>query len=237
MNFDDAALSYDESAFAQKQCAEELVKMLPNENIASFIDIGAGTGFASVAVLKKFPNARAVLLDKSAKMLEIAKTKIPCATTIIADAEVFEFSTYNFDLAIANLSLQWFKDLGTFMTKVSSHAKYFAFSIPLKGSFKEYFDVFRNVKYPDIKLYTESAILDIIQQNAKVVSAKRCIINETYPNAIEAARHFRNIGAITTVNQQIQSKIAARLKAHQTPVTISYDMFLCLLKSPLTIQH
>lgn len=232
MPFDTAisALNYDEHAFAQKRSAKELVTMLPNENIASFIDIGAGTGVVTLEAQKKFPGAKVTLIDRSPNMLQIAQSKISEATIINADAETFNFASQNFDLAIANLSIQWFKDFELFLKKILTYTKYFAFSVPLKGSFAEYVDIFKDTELPRLNLYTQSEILRIIMDNAKIVTTKRLVIPKTYPNAIEVARHFRNIGAIMPINTKTQSKISAVLKSHKLPIALRYDLFLCVAR-------
>lgn len=232
MPFDTAisALNYDEYAFAQKFSAKELVRLLPNDNIASVIDIGAGTGFVALEAQKRFPYAKLTLLDRSRGMLRIAKSKIPDATIINTDAETFDFAIQNFDMAIANLSVQWFKDFEAFLKKILEHAKYFAFSIPLNDSFADYMDIFNGIKMPRINLYTYREILHIVRSNAEIVTAKQFIVTKTYPNAIEATRHFRNIGATSPINTDTQSKISAILKSHKAPITLNYDMFLCVTR-------
>ncbi|MBQ9335616.1 MAG: methyltransferase domain-containing protein [Alphaproteobacteria bacterium] len=222
--------NYDKNAFAQKRCTKELVKMLPNENIKSIIDIGAGTGLATIEVIKKFPNSEVVLLDKSPQMLESAKTKIPDAAIINADAEVFDFTSQNFDLAIANLSMQWFKDCRSFLHKVVKYTKYFAFSLPLSNSFNEYYSIFKNINLPLIRFYTIDEILAMLPSNTDIISTRNITETKKYPTAIEATRHFKNIGATMPVDATIQSKISAILKSYKSPIMLNYDLFLCVLK-------
>ena len=223
--------NYDDSAFAQKLCSEELANMLPDDDIKSFIDIGAGTGFAAMEVIKRFPIAEAALLDKSIKMLEVAKKKIPDATIINADAEVFDFMAAYFDLAIANLSMQWFKDCKSFLHKVVRHTKYFAFSLPLSNSFNEYYYIFRTIRIPFIRLYNQEEILSMLPSDVQIISRKNITVTKHYPNAIEATRHFKKIGATMPVDAEIQSKISAILKSYKSPIILNYDLFLCVCKS------
>ena len=52
-NFEDAACHYDRYADVQQRCAEKLVDLLPfGIEVHSFIDIGAGTGFATSRLVK-----------------------------------------------------------------------------------------------------------------------------------------------------------------------------------------
>ena len=232
MPFDTAisVLNYDEHAFAQKRSAKELVGLLPDEKIASVIDIGAGTGLVALEVQKRFPDAKLTLLDRAYRMLQVAQSKIPDATIITSDAETFDFASQNFEIGIANLSVQWFKNFELFLKKILVHVKYFAFSVPLKDSFADYIDIFKTIEIPRINLYNQSEILHIIHRNAEIVSAKQFIITKTYPNAIEASRHFRNIGATISINTKTQSKVSAILKSHKAPIKLRYDLFLCVTR-------
>ena len=224
MNFNNAVLTYDQNAFAQKKCAVELVKMLPITNIASFIDIGCGTGFASIEVLKRFQNAQCTMLDISDKMLSIAKNKIPNAETITANAENFNFSNLSFNLAISNLSIQWFNNIFGFIPKILKCVNYFAFSIPIYGSFDEFYRIFDKIDIPKLKLFS---LKDLLQNLPQLFDYKTISISKTFPNAIEATRHFSSIGATFKTNQMTQSKIANIIKSHNKPVTINYEILLC----------
>ena len=81
-----------------------------------------------------------------------------------------------------------------------------------------------------MNLYSQSEILHIVRRNAEIVTAKQFIITKTYPNAIEASRHFRNIGATLPINAKTQSKVSAILKSYKSPIKIRYDLFLCVTR-------
>jgi tRNA (cmo5U34)-methyltransferase len=57
--------------------AEACRRYLPEE--AKIIDLGCGTGNASLAILRKIPSARIFLIDGSERMVKVAAKKISCA--------------------------------------------------------------------------------------------------------------------------------------------------------------
>ena len=57
--------------------AEACRRYLPEE--AKIIDLGCGTGNASLAILGKIPSARIFLIDGSGRMVKVAAKKISCA--------------------------------------------------------------------------------------------------------------------------------------------------------------
>ncbi len=60
--------------------AEACRRYLPEE--AKLIDLGCGTGNASLAILRKIPSARIFLIDGSGRMVKVAAEKISCAHSV-----------------------------------------------------------------------------------------------------------------------------------------------------------
>ena len=232
-SFSKAAFKYEQNADIQKDSAKKLVSLIPNNlDIESFIDIGSGTGFASLELLKVFPIAKVALLDVSKEMLELASTKIPQATVFNADAETFDFKKYKFDMAIANLSIHWFKSFKQSVTNIINSSKYFAFSIPLDKSFLEYENIFLKSNHPSptFKYHSYEDILKFISEEASIIACDHFVVRKDFPNAISAAKHFKDIGANVSSSSLNQSRVAMILKNHKTPLAITYDLFLCVLK-------
>lgn len=118
--FERAAGSYDKSAVLQQEVNHHLLERFDyiNFNPTTIIDIGAGTGYATQALRKRFPKAGMFALDLAFSMLKIAasrqsiwsklKNKI---TFVNADAESLPFADNSVDLIYSNLTLQWVNDL------------------------------------------------------------------------------------------------------------------------------
>jgi tRNA (cmo5U34)-methyltransferase len=90
---------YDE---LQNQLADVLTSP-----VSVFLDLGAGTGMTTHAVLRRFPHASVVLLDESAAMVEAAQRSLPSdriAATIVGDL-LNDLPTGPFDAVVSALAV------------------------------------------------------------------------------------------------------------------------------------
>lgn len=236
-NFGKASFNYEKNADIQKNCAKALVKLLPNNiDIKSFIDIGAGTGFASIELLKIFKNAKITLLDISDKMLKIAKLNIPDARIINFNAEHFSFKKNNFDFAVSNLSCQWFVDFEKFFKNIMNGCRYFLFSTIGEKSFDEYKKIFeeRGLNSPTFPYdFNKPSLYDITKNIAKIISYKEVVFEKHFLNAISVAKYFKGIGANLSSGKIEQSKIVSILKSYKKPITLRYNIILCFIESEI----
>ena len=232
-NFGQAAYAYDQNADIQRLCSQNLIKLLPSYlDIESFVDVGAGTGFASIELLKIYPNAKCTLIDLSAEMLEIAKSKTCNSNIIKANAETFDFENNHFDLAISNLSLQWFSDFENFLKKIMKGCKYFLFSTLTETSFLDYKKIFenKNLPSPTFGYHVENFLYNTSNRIGDVLSYTNSNYEKSFQNALEAAKYFKHIGANLSSNDLSQSKIAAVLKSHKSPLPLQYKVFSCFME-------
>lgn len=110
-----AAASYDDAAVLQREVGGRLLERLDLVRLAParILDLGAGTGFASRALLKRYPKAEVVALELSTAMLRRARRRAPWLRrlpVVCADAERLPFKPASFDLIVSNLALQWCHD-------------------------------------------------------------------------------------------------------------------------------
>ncbi|MDR1458552.1 MAG: methyltransferase domain-containing protein [Puniceicoccales bacterium] len=230
--FDSAAEHYDEQAIVQKEAAIQLVSMIQGlEKIHSAIDVGCGTGFASIEILKHFPNLKLHLCDISQKMLEIANHKLQDHNIIYTqcDVESEEFRT-KYDLAISNLCVQWFDDLEKFIQKILKASKYFAFSTMLQGSFLEFSKIFETPGKPSplLNCKTEKELTNISQSLGKIINKQTKTFNLLFPSAQAAAMHFKKIGANLAQNN---INNAFKLLNHRSNINLEYKIFFCLMEN------
>ncbi|MGB4812065.1 MAG: malonyl-ACP O-methyltransferase BioC [Methylophilaceae bacterium] len=127
-SFGRAAQTYDAAAVLQKQVREEMLSRLALVKLEpkTILDAGCGTGMASIALQKKYPQAQVVSLDFALPMLQ--KTRHVCASTgfikqvknlfssdknglICADIEALPLANNSINLAWSNLAIQWCNDL------------------------------------------------------------------------------------------------------------------------------
>lgn len=95
-DFDAAAAEYDErtraDAWHPNERAADLLAPLGLAPI-EVLDLGAGTGQTTAALLDLFPGAAPTLVDPSRGMLAVARSRLPEATFVQADAATFLRST------------------------------------------------------------------------------------------------------------------------------------------------
>jgi malonyl-CoA O-methyltransferase len=88
----------------------QLVKMTPE----SILDIGAGTGFTTAELLKRYRKAHIVALDFALPMLQRARKRgslLRRPRCVCADLDRLPFADHSFDLLYSNVTLQWSNDL------------------------------------------------------------------------------------------------------------------------------
>ena len=214
--FDKSAITYDSVAEVQKQSSRDLVNMINIKNLSSVIDIGCGTGNTSLELYRKYPNADYTLCDISRKMLDIAVSKFPFAVnTICCDAENYEFPKY--DLAISNLSIQWFASPNKFIQKARNHFKTFAFSVLVDTAFKKYksnFDFFPKFEYPSIKELERE-----VGKNYRIND-----YNLEFENFFDLTKYFIKLGAYARSNLKPVFKNYCGKK-----ITLDYKIFIGIL--------
>jgi len=116
-SFDRAAAGYEQVAVLQREVGKRLVErldlisMIPHR----ILDLGAGCGGATNALMERYPDGRLVALDLSESMLRQAgrnalRQKRPAY--ICGDMENIPCVSSKFDLIFSNLTLQWCNDVG-----------------------------------------------------------------------------------------------------------------------------
>lgn len=114
--FDRAADSYDAAAALQVRVRNELLGRLDELKLApgAVLDLGAGTGHASRALKRKYPQATVVAVDIAPGMLGHAAHQsrwLRRFERVRADAYSLPFRDGSFDLIFSSLMLQWCDDL------------------------------------------------------------------------------------------------------------------------------
>jgi malonyl-CoA O-methyltransferase len=111
-SFDRAAKSYDAAAVLHAEVRENLLQRLQLVALVPgvVLDAGAGTGHASRALTRRYPKARVLALDFSARMLQVAgkqRSWLRPFERVCADARALPLRDASVDLILSNLMLQW----------------------------------------------------------------------------------------------------------------------------------
>jgi malonyl-CoA O-methyltransferase len=114
--FERAAPTYDQAAALQQEIGRRLVERLDLIRLqpARILDLGAGTGEFSRALMRRYRKSRLVALDLALNMLHRARRRggwFHRPACVCADAERLPFAADSFDFIFSNLVLQWCRDL------------------------------------------------------------------------------------------------------------------------------
>lgn len=218
-SFNSSAVTYDSVASVQVLASRQLAQWVPQERIDSILDIGCGTGNTALEFYKKYPQAQFTLCDLAPTMLERAVQKFPIPVrTLCCDAETYPF-TQHYDLAVANLSLQWFSNPSKFLQKIKQCCTTFAFSALLSTSFQRYRDLF---DIPPTFQYLSAQEWRSLVKSPKIFTTQRCTLE--FPNFFAVAKYFKKLGAGLKGNTHHSPP---RVVPHQ-PIFLDYDLCFVL---------
>ena len=114
--FEKAADTYDEAAVLQNEIGDRLMERLDYIRLQPrrILDLGAGTGVFTSALMKRYRKADVVALDIAKPMLHCVKQRagwLRKPGCVCADSESLPFNDDSFDFIFSNLMLQWCTDL------------------------------------------------------------------------------------------------------------------------------
>jgi malonyl-CoA O-methyltransferase len=121
-SFDNAAASYDEHAYLQREIADRLFERLDYIKLAPkrILELGCGTGYATHKLLAHFPESSVLALDLAEAMCSYAQRQMPQPTFVArmfgkrastsfvcANAEQLPLADESVEFVVSNLTLQW----------------------------------------------------------------------------------------------------------------------------------
>lgn len=155
--YDRNADQYDRAARFNILAGERLVSSVPPGDYAQLLDVGCGTGFATLAALARFPTLRSVHgVDISAGMVEQFREKLRAHPGVdvqlqVADVLATDLPTQHFDLVISSMMLHWITDRPAAIRVMANAVRpggVLALVAPGPGHDQEYVDVLRGIRPP-----------------------------------------------------------------------------------------
>jgi malonyl-CoA O-methyltransferase len=114
--FEQAAGTYDAAAALQQEIGGRLLERMDMVRLqpARILDLGAGTGFFTAALMQRYRGAEVYALDLAMNMLRHTRQRGGAAAQqhcVCADGERLPFADNSFDFIFSNLMLQWCMDM------------------------------------------------------------------------------------------------------------------------------
>lgn len=109
------------SAFENERTrpVRDLVAALPNEDIATAVDLGCGPGNSTEVLASRYPKAAVTGMDSSDDMVQAARKRLPGIAFELADIETWN-PPQQYDVILANAALQWVPDHATLYPRLVS---------------------------------------------------------------------------------------------------------------------
>ncbi len=107
--FDRLVTCYDDAAMVAREVADRLLERLDFIKLQPrrILDLGAATGYTTVALQQRFPKAEIVAVDFAFNLL----SQVPGENKVCAEIENLPFADNSFDLVIANLPFIFSPDI------------------------------------------------------------------------------------------------------------------------------
>ena len=198
-NFNEAALSYNESALVQKNTAFKLAKICSSYPIeyGLWVDLGSGTGLLAKSLENLHPNQSVIRLDNSKKMIDQHSEKSikqlwdlndglpkwPEKPTLLASSFVLHW----LDNPQKQL-LKWFNSL--------KPDGWIALAVPIKGSFPEWYAAAEraDLTCTALDLPSYDSLCGVIP-NKNILHNKITTIQQTADKATSLLKSMVKVGA------------------------------------------
>jgi malonyl-CoA O-methyltransferase len=232
--FDRASDSYDDAAALQERVRNELLGRVDELKVTprAVLDLGAGTGHATRALKRRFPQSLTVAVDIAPGMLARARSQsrwLRRFERVRADAYALPFRDASFDLIFSSLMLQWCDDLDAVFAEISrvlAPGGLLLFSTFGPGTLAELRDAWAAsdaVNQPHVNHFFDPHALGSALMHAgfaePVLDVDRIVMQ--YPDTLALMRELKAIGAHNVTQGRARGltgrhRLAAMSAAYET---------------------
>jgi malonyl-CoA O-methyltransferase len=211
--FNKAAATYDQAATLQHDTGKQLLNHL--EQLSGMheliLDVGAGTGYCTHLLAKRYPAATIIGIDFAQKMLETAqKNALPSEQYIYADFDNLPLQKNSIDLIYANFAWQWSLDLKLTLEAAKLVLKkngYIIFSSLGPQTLCELRAAFASIDQH--QHLNEFLSIDEVKQNLltcdfKILDLKQELQTLSFNDIFELMRNLKKVGANYVFNKDIE---------------------------------
>jgi len=206
-NFNEAALSYNESASIQKSTALELAKICSRHSIKPglWIDLGSGTGLLAKSLEDLHPNQYVMRLDNSKKMIDQHPEKSIKQLWDLNDGLPKWSKKPN--LLASSIVLHWLDNPQNLLSKRYNSLSldgWIALAIPIKGSFPEWYEAAENANLTctALDLPSHDSLIRVIPQQS-ILYNKIEVIKQTAKKATTLLKPMIKVGAQSSQKEQL----------------------------------
>lgn len=224
VRYDHNAERYDDVTRYNREAAGRLVASLPAGTYRTLLDVGCGTGFATIAMIERFGIGAVTGVDVSQQMLERMRQKLDAYPHIDADLHVADVLAIpvaddGYDCVLASMALHWFAERGQAiraMGRAVSPGGVLGLVAPGPGHDYEYTQVLRSVRpavpAPVIEIFGTAQVFPDITE-AQLVAAGLTPVDVWVESRTRRVPPERYMARITTVGSHVWSQIMGQDEA------------------------
>ncbi|OGW33684.1 MAG: hypothetical protein A2X59_06990, partial [Nitrospirae bacterium GWC2_42_7] len=141
-HFSRHAYDYEQLAVMQKDIADRLLKLIPEKEFSTILDIGCGSGYLCRQLRKRFPAAEITGVDIAPEMIRVAKKADPIGNYICKDFMQMDPPKRKYDLIVSTSALHWTEDINMALKKYHSFGSMMAYAVFVAPSLESMRKVF-----------------------------------------------------------------------------------------------
>lgn len=238
--FNSGLKSYAHQASVQKLIAQRLIQelcLLTQQPQSRIFEIGSGTGFLTQNIIEKLSFDELIVNDIAAtSQVKINELEVKFGKEIPfieGDAEEITFPE-QLDTLISGSTIQWFKDISAFFTKVNKSLKpdgLFAFSTFGCQNFKE----IKTLTGVGLDYLCLSDLCNLLSKEFNILLSTEWIEEKEFESPLEVLRHMKQTGVNGVQKNTFGRKQLSEFSLSYKALFANYNQGVTLTYNPIII--